>query len=204
MRHTSGLQKMTEARMHVRIPQERLGVLIGPNGSTKTRIEETTNIDMKIDSREGDVEIMLRPDADDPTQIFHARDVVTAIGRGFAPECALRLLDETVTLEVIDLRELLERSQAALQRIKSRIIGKNGKTRRLIEELTGADVCVYGHTVSIIGGSGQFEAAREAIEMLIEGRYHKTVYGFLHRKRRELKKEELRIWNPPSAEKTGE
>ena len=204
MRHTSGLQKMTEARMHVRIPQERLGVLIGPNGSTKTRIEETTNIDMKIDSREGDVEIMLRPDADDPTQIFHARDVVTAIGRGFAPECALRLLDETVTLEVIDLRELLERSQAALQRIKSRIIGKNGKTRRLIEELTGADVCVYGHTVSIIGGPGQFEAAREAVEMLIEGRYHKTVYGFLHRKRRELKKEELQIWNPPSAEKTGE
>ena len=195
---------MTEARMHVMIPRERVGVLIGPNGGTKTRIEETTDVELKIDSREGDVEIMLRPDADDPTQIFRARDVVTAIGRGFAPDCALRLLDEAVTLEVIDLRELLERSEAALQRVKGRIIGKNGKTRRLIEELTGADICIYGHTVSIIGGPGQFEAARVAVEMLIEGRYHKTVYGFLHRKRRELKKEELRIWNPPSTEKTGE
>jgi ribosomal RNA assembly protein len=73
----------------------------------------------------------------------------------------------------------------------------NGKTRRLIEELTDSNVAVYGHTVSLIGNIDQAEAAREAIQMLIRGSMHGTVYRFLHRKRSELKKKNLELWEKP-------
>lgn len=85
--------------------------------------------------------------------------------------------------------------------MKGRIIGMNGKTRRIIEELTGASVAVYGHTVGMIGTLDQVEVAREAIGMLVKGSMHSTVYRFLHRKRRELKKKMLEIWEKPPEDK---
>ena len=77
----------------------------------------------------------------------------------------------------------------------------NGKTRRLIEELTDTQVAVFGHTVSIIGTIEQAGVAREAVEMLVKGSMHSTVYRILHRKRRELKKKTLELWEKPPEEK---
>jgi ribosomal RNA assembly protein len=120
------------------------------------------------------------------------------LGRGFSPEHAFRLIrDEEVILDVIDLRVTFGRSESDIKRVKGRIIGMNGKTRQIIEELTDANVAVYGHTVGIIGNADQAEVAREAITMLVRGSLHSTVYRFLHRKRRELKKKMLELWEKP-------
>ena len=75
-----------------------------------------------------------------------------------------------------------------------------GKTRRIIEELTDTHVCVYGHTVGIIGGIEEVQIAREAIRMLINGSQHSTVYRYLHRKRRELKRRMIDLWEKPPEE----
>jgi rRNA processing protein Krr1/Pno1 len=37
--------------------------------------------------------------------------------------------------------------------------------------------------------------------MLVRGSMHATVYRFLHRKRRDLKKKKLEIWKKPPEEK---
>jgi len=95
---------------------------------------------------------------------------------------------------VIDLREIFGRSQSDIKRIKGRIIGKEGKTRRIIEEMTEAFVSVYGHSIAIIGSIEQAETAREAISLLVKGSLHATVYRYLQRKRRELKKRRLELW----------
>jgi len=181
---------------HVRIPMERVGVLIGPKGSVKKEIEDSLGVELDIDSRTGDVEITLREGNPDPSSLLRARDVVLAIGRGFSPERAFRLLrDEDAMLRIIDLREIFGRSKSDITRVKGRIIGREGKTRRIIEELTGAYVSVYGHTVAIIGGMEQVQVAEEAIQMLIEGRMHSTVYRYLHRKKREMKRRRaLELW----------
>jgi ribosomal RNA assembly protein len=100
-------------------------------------------------------------------------------------------------LDVIDLRTVFGRSETDIKRVKGRIIGMNGKTRNIIEELTDTNVAVYGHTVSIIGTIEEAEVAREAVQMLVKGSLHATVYRFLHRKRRELKKKMLEIWEKP-------
>jgi ribosomal RNA assembly protein len=185
----------------LKIPKERVGALIGPEGKTKKSIEEKLSVELQIESETGAVTIMLTGNANDPSLLFKAKDVITAIGRGFSPENAFRLIhDEEAILDVIDLRTIFGRSESDIKRIKGRIIGMDGKTRKIIEELTDANVCVYGHTVSIIGNIDQAQAAREAIQMLINGSQHSTVYRFLHRKRRELKKKMLELWEKPPEE----
>jgi len=97
-------------------------------------------------------------------------------------------------LEVIDLRDIFGRSPSDITRIKGRIIGREGKTRRTIEEMSGAFLSVYGHTVSIIGNADEVDIAREAVRLLIKGNQHRTVYKFLQRKRHELKMKSLELW----------
>lgn len=188
---------MEGSKSYVKIPGDRIGALVGPNGSVKSIIERKLSVILEIDSEDGSVQITLPQNTEDPTVLFRAKEVITAIGKGFAPEHAFRLFDdEEIVFEIIDLRETVGRSPSDLKRLKGRVIGKEGKTRRIIEELSEANISVYGHTISIIGYPDQAAIAREAVNMLIRGSLHGTVYRFLHKKRRELKKQKLQLWEP--------
>lgn len=189
---------MTRPSTFVKIPKNRVGALIGPAASTKRMIEERLDIRLDIDSESGGVKIALSPNADDPSALFRAQEIVVAIGRGFSPEKARRLLDdEEVTLTVVDLRVFVGKSESDIKRLSGRVIGREGKTRRLIEELTNTNVSIFGHTISIIGTIQEAEIARRAIEMLVRGRLHASVYRFLYAKRRELKKKKMELWRKP-------
>ena len=189
---------MTEASTFLKIPKERVGALIGSNGRAKKTIEKELSVKLEIESDMGRVTITLTEGAEDPSVLFKAKEVVTAIGRGFSPEHAFGLIwNKDASLEMIDLRTIFGRAESDIKRVKGRIIGMGGKTRKIIEELTEAHVCVYGHTVGIIGDIEQVQAARRAIDMLIKGSQHRTVYEFLHRKRREFKKRKLELWEKP-------
>jgi len=186
------------------IPKDRVGVLVGPRGAVKSAIEEKLFVDLKIDSPSGAVEIGVKPDAPDPSGALQAKDIVLAIGRGFSPERAFRLFSEDNTLDIIDLHDFFGKNEAEIRRVDGRIIGREGKTRRILEELTGTAISVSGHTVSIIGGYEAVTMAKDALEKLIKGRQHGTVYKFLRRRRQEIKKEKaLGLWEGqvPTAKK---
>ena len=181
----------------VRIPKERVGILIGPEGKVKQYIEEKLQVKLDVDS-EGSITLTLSEKATDPSLLLKAKDVVTAIGRGFSPEAAFRLIrNEDEIFDMIDLRVIFGRSESDIKRIKGRIIGAEGKTRKLIEELTEADMVVYGHTVGLIGSFEQVDTAHNAVQMIIEGCQHHTVYNYLQKKRTELKKQKLELWEKP-------
>ena len=193
---------MSKPKMFVRIPKERVGVLVGPEGKVKQKIEERFMVELEIESEYGGVTIMLSEKADDPSLLFKGKDVVTAIGRGFSPKHAFRLLrNEDDIFDFIDLRAIFGRSESDHKRVKGRIIGANGKTRKLIEELTDASVVVYGHTIGFIGTFEQVDVARNAVQMLINGSQHHTVYKYLQRKRNEFKKRMLELWEKPPDKK---
>jgi ribosomal RNA assembly protein len=193
---------MSKPSGFIRIPKERVGVLVGPEGKVKQNIEEKLGVALEIESESGGVTILLSEKAGDPSMLFRARDVVTAIGRGFSPEQAFRLIrNEDDIFDFIDLRAVFGRSESDIQRVKGRIIGANGKTRRLIEELTDANVVVYGHTIGLIGTFEQVDAARNAVQMLINGSQHHTVYKYLQKKRSEFKKQMLQLWEKPEDKK---
>jgi ribosomal RNA assembly protein len=169
---------------HVKIPDDRIGVLIGQGGETMREIEERAEVRLDIDSESGNVRI---EKVGDPVQGLKGPDIVKAIGRGFAPEDALRLLDDDMMMfDVVDI-DAASRNKNDMRRQKGRLIGEDGRTRELMEELTGASVAIYGSTLAIIGGPRQVQAVREAAEMILEGAPHGTVYSFLEEKRNELK-----------------
>ena len=193
---------MSKPNMFVRIPKERVGVLVGPDGKVKQQIEEKFMVELAIESESGGVTIILSEKTRDPSLLFKAKDVVTAIGRGFSPEHAFRLLrNDDDIFDFIDLRAVFDRSESDIKRVKGRVIGANGKTRKLIEELTNANMVVYGHTIGFIGTFEQVDIARNAVEMLINGSQHHTVYKYLQRKRSELKKQMLELWEKPPEKK---
>ncbi len=169
---------------HVKVPDDRIGVLIGRGGETMREIEERAEVRLDIDSESGNVRI---EKVGDPVKGLKGPDIVKAIGRGFAPEDALRLLDnEMMMFDIVDIGAAA-RNRKDLQRHKGRLIGENGRTRELMEELTGASVMIYGSTLSIIGGPREVKAVRDAAEMIIDGAPHGAVYSFLEEKRNELK-----------------
>jgi ribosomal RNA assembly protein len=177
----------------VKIPVERVGVVVGKNGAVKSEIEKECQVELVIDSKSGEVVINTLGDVGQSNP-FKAIDIVTAIGKGFSPERAMRLLAENMMLTIIDLREYSGKSENAIVRLKGRIIGFEGKARRLIEELTGALISVFGHFAAIIGDPRQSKVAQDAIVMLATGSNHKTVYNMLQREKTKIKLEKLQLW----------
>lgn len=169
----------------IKIPAERVKVLMGRDGSMKKRIEKKCNVSLAVDP-EGEVEI-----EGDPADVFFVRDIIKAIGRGFTPESALKLLGHDFGLYVISLKDYTS-SENALTRIKGRVIGEKGKIKAQIEEATDSYLSVYGNTVSIISRIDSMEYAKEAIGMLIDGARHTSVLGYLAKAKRELMESRLK------------
>ena len=181
--------------IYLKIPKSRLGVLIGSRGKVKKEIENLTQTKIEVDSESGVITITPKPDALDPVSHLKAREIIRAIGRGFNPKRASRLIEDNTILEVIDIREFAN-TPNSIRRLKGRVIGEEGKSWKLIEEVTGAYISVYGHTVAIIGTIEEVELAKRAVIMLLEGANHGTVYKFLFRQKRLLKRSMFKDWKP--------
>ena len=177
----------------IRIPNDRIAVLIGKSGSVKSKIEELCFVSLDIDGETGEVVIKSIGDVEN-MQPFKAMEIVTAIGRGFSPENALTLLKGENTLHVIDLREFAGKSTANIERIKGRIIGEGGRARRNMENLSSTHISVYGRTVSIIGDASKLRLTVDAISAISSGGMHGAVYDKLEAANRRTKQEKMQLW----------
>lgn len=172
-----------------RVPKDRIAVLIGAKGTTVKSIREACGCqDLFINSETGDVEVTWgEPGSYDPVKAMKLPDVVKAIGRGMSPKAAIRLFDDRHFFEMVDLRDFVGKRSNQQRRVRSRIIGSQGKVRQLIESLTDTEITIYKSTVVIIGEQEGLFAARQAIEMLAGGSEHGSVLGYLEKDRRKAK-----------------
>jgi ribosomal RNA assembly protein len=177
----------------IRIPNDRIAVLIGTSGSVKLKIESLCHVTLDIDGETGEVLLKTKGDVE-KIQPFKAMEIVTAIGRGFSPENAMTLLKGENALHVIDIREFAGKSNANIERIKGRIIGEGGRARRNMENLSGTYISVYGRTVSIIGDSSKLRLAVDAISSISSGSLHGAVYTKLEAANRKEKHEKMKLW----------
>ncbi len=183
-------------RFYVLIPQERVGVLIGKNGEVRKEIMKATRTLITVE--EGG-RIVIEPESPEvpPQNLLKARDIVMAIGLGFSPEKAMKLLNDEYVLAVIDVKDLVD-SPNHLKRILGRIIGEKGKARKNIEEIAGVDISISEGKVAIIGEILAVEAAKRAIYELIEGKMHSTVYRHLENAmRRYHRRSMMDLWYKP-------
>lgn len=161
----------------IKIPKGRVAVLIGKGGEIKRIIEKEGNVKLKINS-EGNVEI-----EGENIDIFETKPVIKAIGRGFNPETACLLLDEDYCLEVLDITEFSGKSKKKLIRLRSRCIGKEGKARTNIEDMTNTEICIYGKTIAIIGRIDDVDIAKQGIISLLNGAPHGNVYKLIQKRK---------------------
>ncbi len=149
----------------IKIPEQRKGILIGKKGSVKTEIGKKTGTVISIDDG-----IEIEGEALD---VLKAKEIIKAIGRGFSPEKAFKLLDDEFRLITISLGQETDKR---MRRMFSRIIGRNGRCKRKVEMRTNTDISIYGKTVSIIGDWRDVEKASEVIDLLLRGKPHSYVY----------------------------
>ena len=166
-----------------RIPQDRIAVLIGRKGTTRRALEKATNSTLHIDSNSGDISVVW-DDEFDPILRMKLPDVIRAIGRGMNPDRALQLLKDDHHLLLYDMREYVGKNPNQQRRIRSRLIGRNGRIRELIEEHSGSEVTIYGSTVVIIGDEDALPLAGQAVERLLQGAEHSSVLKHLEAERR--------------------
>lgn len=178
---------------NIKVPRERIGALIGKGGRVKQDIEKRCGVAIEVDSEDGNA--MIKGDKPvEQMEMFKAVEIISAIARGFSPQRAMRLMDEEEMFQAIDLHDYAGKSPSALERTKGRIIGEAGKSRRTIEDLTGAYISVYGHTIGLIGKYNEIRLATDAIDLLCKGSMHKTVYNMLQEARRREKLDRMRLW----------
>ncbi len=146
------------------VPADRIGVF---NRSALEAIAKASGV--RLERRDNMITV-----SGEGMEAYNAALVVKAVGRGFAPVRAMKIL-EGMQLEIIKLEE------KSAKRIKARIIGTNGKARRKLEYLSGCLISVYGNTASLIGPPEKIIGAKKAVEMLVCGANHNTVYTFLER-----------------------
>lgn len=163
----------------LRVPKDRIAVLIGKKGATKRELEKVTNTKIEVDSDEGRVTV-----SGESLDVYTARCVIQAVARGFNPRIASSLCDEENCFDVINIKDYAGKSKKKMTRLKSRIIGSKGKAWKNIERLTNTSISVYGKTVCIIGHVDNVAVAREAVENLLKGAPHGHVYSWLEAKRK--------------------
>jgi ribosomal RNA assembly protein len=160
---------------HILIPEKRAELLKG----MRKNVEEA--LKCRIEIEEGN-EIIIKGEAYDE---YNAKNVIQAFGRGFEIGKAYKLLDDKYFFKFTNLKDFL-RNEEQIRRIKARIIGVEGKTKLYIEEISGADLSIYGNTVGMIGTTEELGIASAALQVLLEGGTHKKAYNIMERMRRKL------------------
>ncbi len=157
----------------IRIPEERIPILIGRSGSVKKRIEKSTHTEIEVSDT-------VKITGDDPIGLLNAKDMVTAIGRGFSPNEVRRLAEDDCELHVISLH-----GESLKKRIRmlGRVIGNDGRTKKIIENETGASIAVKGKTLSVIGKPEEMKPAEEALGELLDGKTHAHAYSMMRRRK---------------------
>lgn len=171
---------MVEERLF--LEKDRIPVFIGTDGSTKKELEDKFESKIDIDSDSGEVIV----ESEDAVSVFVLSNIVNAVNLGHNPDNAMKLEDENYVLDVIDVKSLVRNDHTRVKTVMGRIIGKNGATRRAIEEITRCSVSVRDTNVSVIGPYENILLVHEALEMLINGVSHKSFYSFLERNRERM------------------
>ncbi len=116
-----------------------------------------------------------------PENEYLAIQVIEAMILGFPTTKALLLTQEGFILEKICIRNTTPRRD--LKRIRGRIIGTKGKTKRTIESLGDCFIAVHENTVGIIGFADEIRTTITALEALIRGKKQAKTYSYLEKAR---------------------
>jgi len=105
-----------------------------------------SKLKVKIIIKDSKIEII-----GDEFDIYIAENVLEALERNFPLNIALLLLEESYLLKNLLIKSITNRKN--LSAIRARIIGTEGKTLKLMSELSECYITLNDNTVSILGST---------------------------------------------------
>jgi len=164
----------------VKIPEKRVGALIGKDGETKDEFEDLTDTDLTIEDNVARIE-------GDTLDEMDGQKIVKAIGRGFNPEKAFDIIERDYTFNYLDINRFAD-TENDKERLKGRVIGRDGETRTHIEKMTETHICVFGKTIGFVGHPQNIQVARETVKQLLNGSSHSSAYNYLEKNQDKIKR----------------
>lgn len=118
---------------------------------------------------------------------YEAGLVLDALVFGFSAKKALMLLEPDMSFKTVHLKDHTRRKD--MEEVRARIIGKEGKTKRAIENITNCDLIITDENeVGILGQITDVEHAVVGIANLAKGTKEGNVYAYLERMNAETKR----------------
>jgi len=114
-----------------------------------------------------------------PFDEYEAMLVLEAIQFGFPTKKAVSLKEEEVIFRKIPIKEFTRRRN--LKDVRGRVIGKEGKTKRTIEQIAGCEMIIKDNTIGLLGPTENIEEATTALQNLIRGSKQANVYKYLEK-----------------------
>lgn len=131
-------------------------------------------LDMKITNRGKEIKIEGNPENE-----YTAEKVIDALNFGFRFTEAISIKEEDKIFEIINIKE--HTTKKNLDKVRSRIIGKDGKCLKTLRNLTRCYLEIHENTVGVIGNPENIESATEAISLIVRGSKHSNVYSHLEK-----------------------
>jgi KH domain-containing protein len=138
-----------------------------------------SKIKIKIESYKNSVSII-----GDEYDEYLVEKILEAIDFGFDSEDALLLSKEDFGLDFVNIKEHTHRKN--LKDVRARLIGKDGKVKTAIEELTGGMVVINANRVGIIADNQHLTHTIQGIKSLIQGSKHGNVFAYLEKQNANL------------------
>ncbi len=145
----------------------------------KNKLEEKLNIELNIKGKK----VTLKGESLDE---YEATLVLDAINFGFSAQKALLIKEQGMLFRIINIKKFTQKKN--LEQVRSRAIGKQGKTKKTIEHLTNSHIVIKENEIGIIGAPESINSLITALTSLIRGKKQSTTYAFLE-KQRSLAKE---------------
>jgi len=135
-------------------------------------LKKITKVNIEINGKEIDLE-------GKPEDEFIAEKVIYALDFGFPFSAAVTIKQEDFHFEILDIKDYTPRKD--LKTIKGRIIGKGGKTLKILVSLSNCFFEINENKIGLIGPIEYIKTARESIISLIRGSKQANVYRKLEK-----------------------
>ncbi len=157
----------------VNVDEDRIGAVIGTKHSVIRRIESALKVRVKV--KRGKGEVLILSSRENIDNVLKAKMIIEAIANGIPSTYALDALEKAdYILEIINIDDYA-RGKKDLRRIKSRIIGRGGRIKRIIEDELNVNISIRGKKVAILGKYTNVQAAKDAIISICRGSKHGRV-----------------------------
>lgn len=149
---------------------------------TKPELEKILNVKIKIQGKKVTIE-------GSPMDEYEASLVLDAINFGFSAKKALSLKNENLLFRILNIKKITRKKN--LQDVRARVIGKEGKTRKTIENITNSEVLIKDNEIGIIGNAESIDEISTIITNLVRGTKQSNVYRYLEKMNARQKSEKL-------------